>query len=123
MIEPLSSRIHFAVFGPDVSYDDGFPDVTDTAFLREHVSGGKTLAAFRVALPNESEKGLFVLTMHPHIIGQRSRIWILEELIRFARSLDGVWFATHADIARYCATEADLGTTLPGPTAGGTRRP
>jgi uncharacterized delta-60 repeat protein len=52
MIESLSSRIHFAVFGPDFSYDDGFPAVADTAFLREHVSGGKTLAAFSVALPN-----------------------------------------------------------------------
>src|SRR5687768_15224484 len=53
MIEALSSRIHFAVFGPNLSYDDGFPDVTDTAFLRERVSSGKTLAAFRVALPND----------------------------------------------------------------------
>jgi uncharacterized delta-60 repeat protein len=51
MIERLSSRIHFAVFGPDLNYDDGFPDVTDTAFLRQRVSGGKTLAAFRVQIP------------------------------------------------------------------------
>jgi hypothetical protein len=39
--------------------------------------------------------------MHPHIIGYRSRIWILEELIRYMRSLPGVWFATHADVVRY----------------------
>ena len=25
---------------------------------------------------------MFQLTMHPHIIGYRSRMWILEELIR-----------------------------------------
>jgi len=25
--------------------------------------------------------GLFQLTMHPHVIGYRSRIWIIEELI------------------------------------------
>ncbi len=30
--------------------------------------------------------GVFQLTMHPHIIGQRSRIWIVEELIRHAKS-------------------------------------
>jgi hypothetical protein len=39
--------------------------------------------------------------MHPHISGHRSRIWVLEELIRYIRSQPGVWFATHADIVRY----------------------
>ena len=48
-----------------------------------------------------AEGGLFQLTMHPHIIGYRSRLWILEELIKHMRSLPGVWFATHADIVRY----------------------
>ena len=32
------------------------------------------------------EGGIFQLTMHPHIIGYRSRIWIIEELIRHAKS-------------------------------------
>jgi peptidoglycan/xylan/chitin deacetylase (PgdA/CDA1 family) len=45
--------------------------------------------------------GVFQLTMHPHVIGYRSRIWIVEELIGLARSLGGVWFATHADIAAW----------------------
>ena len=40
MLEPLSPRLHFAVFGPDLSYDDGFPAATDNAFLRFSVSGG-----------------------------------------------------------------------------------
>jgi peptidoglycan/xylan/chitin deacetylase (PgdA/CDA1 family) len=48
-----------------------------------------------------AEGGLFQLTMHPHMIGYRSRIWILEELIRHAKSHSDVWFATHADIVRY----------------------
>jgi peptidoglycan/xylan/chitin deacetylase (PgdA/CDA1 family) len=52
------------------------------------------------------EGGLFQLTMHPHITGYRSRIWILEELIRYMRSHDGVWFATHAEIARYAKAHA-----------------
>ena len=47
------------------------------------------------------EGGLFQLTMHPHVIGYRSRIWILEELIGLMRSRPGVWFATHADVVRH----------------------
>ena len=47
------------------------------------------------------EGGLFQLTMHPHISGYRSRIWILDELIRHIRSHQGVWFATHADVVRH----------------------
>ena len=47
------------------------------------------------------EGGLFQLTMHPHISGYRSRIWILDELIGHMRAHAGVWFATHADIVRY----------------------
>jgi peptidoglycan-N-acetylglucosamine deacetylase len=45
--------------------------------------------------------GLFQLTMHPHIITPRSRIWILEEIIRHAQAKGDVWFATHADVATY----------------------
>ena len=45
------------------------------------------------------EGGLFLLTMHPHVIGYRSRMFILEELIRHMKSLPGVWFATHRDVA------------------------
>ena len=45
--------------------------------------------------------GLFQLTMHPHIITPRSRIWILEEIIRHAQAKGDVWFATHADVAAY----------------------
>jgi len=45
--------------------------------------------------------GLFQLTMHPHIIGYRSRIFILEEVIRHARSRPGVWFATHREVAEW----------------------
>jgi len=45
--------------------------------------------------------GLFQLTMHPHIIGYRSRIWILEEIIRLAQAKGDVWFATHAEVAAW----------------------
>jgi len=52
------------------------------------------------------EHGLFQLTLHPHISGYRSRIWILDELIRHIRTHDGVWFATHAEIAAYARAHA-----------------
>jgi peptidoglycan-N-acetylglucosamine deacetylase len=54
------------------------------------------------------ESGLFLLTMHPHHVGHRSRIWIVEEIIRAAKAKGNVWFATHAEIAAYCAKEAGL---------------
>jgi peptidoglycan/xylan/chitin deacetylase (PgdA/CDA1 family) len=52
------------------------------------------------------EGGLFQLTMHPHVIGYRSRIWILEEIIRLARSRPGVWFATHAEVVDWARRNA-----------------
>lgn len=45
--------------------------------------------------------GVFQLTMHPHIIGHRSRIWIVEELIRLAKSKGDCWFATHEEVVRW----------------------
>ncbi|MBL8706194.1 MAG: polysaccharide deacetylase [Rhodospirillales bacterium] len=54
------------------------------------------------------EDGLFLLTMHPHIIGHRSRISLLEELIEYMRGHAGVWFATHAEVAEYVKAEAKL---------------
>jgi peptidoglycan-N-acetylglucosamine deacetylase len=48
-----------------------------------------------------AEGGLFLLTMHPHVITYRSRIFILEELIRHIKEKGGAWFATHAEIAAY----------------------
>ncbi|GLZ19014.1 polysaccharide deacetylase [Burkholderia plantarii] len=56
-----------------------------------------------------AEGGLFELTMHPHVITNRSRIWIVEELIRYAKSLpDGVWFARHDEVVNYVLQNAKL---------------
>lgn len=52
--------------------------------------------------------GLLLLTMHPHVITYRSRLWILEELIRHAKAKGDVWFASHAEIAQYVKDEAGL---------------
>jgi peptidoglycan/xylan/chitin deacetylase (PgdA/CDA1 family) len=53
-----------------------------------------------------ADGGIFQLTMHPHVIGYRSRIWIVEELIRHAHALGNVWFATHAEIAAFAKANA-----------------
>jgi peptidoglycan-N-acetylglucosamine deacetylase len=50
------------------------------------------------------EGGLFILTMHPHVTGHRSRVAGLEKLILHMKSKPGVWFATHEQIARYVKT-------------------
>jgi peptidoglycan/xylan/chitin deacetylase (PgdA/CDA1 family) len=54
------------------------------------------------------EGTLFVLTMHPHYIGHRSRIVVLEELIDHMRSRGAVWFATHLEVAEYVRAEAGM---------------
>lgn len=54
------------------------------------------------------ERGVFQITFHPHVIGYRSRIWILEEIIRHAQSHKGVWFATHAEVAKWVKEEGIL---------------
>jgi peptidoglycan/xylan/chitin deacetylase (PgdA/CDA1 family) len=48
-----------------------------------------------------AENGLFLLTMHPHIIGHRSRMSVLEELVQHICAHPGVWFATHEQVAQY----------------------
>jgi peptidoglycan/xylan/chitin deacetylase (PgdA/CDA1 family) len=55
-----------------------------------------------------AEGGLFLLTMHPHIIGHRSRIALLERLIEHMKAQPGVWFATHEEVARYVREKAGL---------------
>lgn len=47
------------------------------------------------------EGGLYVLTMHPHVTGHRSRVTMLDRLIRHMKSKQGVWFATHEEVANY----------------------
>ena len=53
------------------------------------------------------EGGVFQLTMHPHRIGYRSRLWILDELITMAKGWGDVWFATHAEVADWAWTHSD----------------
>ena len=52
----------------------------------------------------------FVLTMHPHISGHRSRIVALEQLIAHieAKGAGKVWWATHGEAAEYVRKQANL---------------
>lgn len=52
------------------------------------------------------ERGLFLLTMHPHISGHRSRLPVLDRLIKHMKSKGGCWFATHQQVAEWCRDHA-----------------
>ena len=54
------------------------------------------------------EGGLFLLTMHPHVSGHRSRVGIIERIIQHARAKGGCWFGTHEQVARWCVEQAGL---------------
>ena len=56
------------------------------------------------------EGTMFVLTMHPHISGHRSRIVALEQLIAHieAKGAGKVWWTTHGGAAEYVRKEAKL---------------
>jgi peptidoglycan-N-acetylglucosamine deacetylase len=61
------------------------------------------------------EGTMFVLTMHPHVSGHRSRIVALEQLIAHieAKGAGKVWWATHGAAAEYVRKEAKLGEPKP----------
>ena len=76
--------------------------------LRPYTSPASVLEIFKAEFDGAvREGGLFLLTLHPHISGHRSRIVILEKLIDYIKSFPDVWFATHAEIAAYCKTQID----------------
>ena len=56
-----------------------------------------------------AEEGtMFLLTMHPHVSGHRSRIVALEGLIEHMKAKGGVWFGTHEAAARYVKSQAGM---------------
>jgi peptidoglycan/xylan/chitin deacetylase (PgdA/CDA1 family) len=75
--------------------------------LRPHTPPADVLDIFRREFDMAyDQRGIFQLTMHPHIIGYRSRIFIVDELIRHAKSRPGVWFATHREVAEWAKAHA-----------------
>jgi peptidoglycan/xylan/chitin deacetylase (PgdA/CDA1 family) len=51
-----------------------------------------------------AERGLFMLTNHPFVSGRASRAAGLERLVERAKSIDGLWIATAAEIAAHVET-------------------
>lgn len=75
--------------------------------LRPYTPPSAVLEVFKAEFDGAVEEGgLFLLTMHPHIIGHRSRLRLLDQLIEYIRGHGGVWFATHAEVARFCKEAA-----------------
>jgi peptidoglycan/xylan/chitin deacetylase (PgdA/CDA1 family) len=55
------------------------------------------------------EGTMFVLTMHPHIVGHRSRIVALELLLaHIATKGSSIWFGTHRQAAEYVKQQAGM---------------
>ena len=77
--------------------------------LRPYTPPSAVLEIFKAELDAAwEERGMFLLTMHPHISGHRSRMPVLEKLIAHAKEKGGCWFATHAEVARWCKEQANL---------------
>ena len=47
------------------------------------------------------DNGCFVVTCHPWISGRAARIAMLDELIGYMKTFEGVWFATLQDVAHW----------------------
>jgi peptidoglycan/xylan/chitin deacetylase (PgdA/CDA1 family) len=60
------------------------------------------------------ERGMFILTMHPHVIGHRARMAMLDRLVTYMKSKPGVWFATHEQIAAHIRAQAGSKLSAPG---------
>ena len=74
--------------------------------LRPHTPPAAVFDIFRREFERAYEEGgLFLLTMHPHVTGYRSRIWILEQLLEEITRRSDVWIATHAEIAAFVKSE------------------
>ena len=77
--------------------------------LRPYTPPSSVLEIFKAEFDAAwEERGLFLLTLHPHISGHRSRMPVLEKLIAHAKARGECWFATHADVARWCKDQAGL---------------
>jgi peptidoglycan-N-acetylglucosamine deacetylase len=50
--------------------------------------------------------GMFMLTMHPQLIGRVSRLDMLRRLIEYMRGYPDVWFATAEEVAQHWKTRA-----------------
>ncbi|GAA4136598.1 polysaccharide deacetylase family protein [Leifsonia shinshuensis] len=83
---------------------DDAPYLTMDRFsgLRPQISPREVLRIWTDEFDRAREqRGLFQLTLHPHVIGHRSRLWIVDELLAHIRRFDDVWVGTHGALARH----------------------
>jgi peptidoglycan/xylan/chitin deacetylase (PgdA/CDA1 family) len=75
--------------------------------LRPYTPPSAVEEIFRAEFDGAREEGgLFLLTMHPHVIGHRSRIALLDRLLQHIKASGKVWFATHAQVAEWCKSQS-----------------
>jgi peptidoglycan/xylan/chitin deacetylase (PgdA/CDA1 family) len=75
--------------------------------LRPYTPPSAVLEIFLAELDAAWEEGgLYLLTMHPHISGHRSRIGVLDRVIQHAKNKSACWFATLEQVARWCKEQA-----------------
>jgi peptidoglycan/xylan/chitin deacetylase (PgdA/CDA1 family) len=106
--------------GNDIPYDVATPDgplaeipiqwlLDDAPFFR-HVYG----ATNAIAGPDRvlrfwcqefkgmyADNGCFVVTCHPYISGRAARIAMLDDLIGYIKTFEGVWFTTLGEVAQW----------------------
>lgn len=76
---------------------------------QRYASPREVLQVYKDEFDMAYEEGtVFVLTMHPHYIGHRSRIVVLRELIEYIREHDEVWFGTHEAAVRWVREQAGM---------------
>jgi peptidoglycan/xylan/chitin deacetylase (PgdA/CDA1 family) len=70
--------------------------------IRPHIAPADVRSIWSAEFETARAEGtLLILTMHPKYIGHRSRMAMLDELVGSMKSRGDVWFATHAEIARF----------------------
>jgi peptidoglycan/xylan/chitin deacetylase (PgdA/CDA1 family) len=80
----------------------GFNMYPSLPYMSGISSQEKVFEIWREEFDGIYEEGqLFLLVMHPQIMGRWSRLSMLGRLIEHARSREPVWFATPGEIARF----------------------
>ncbi len=93
---PANVNFEDSVLDPMNTFTAGITD--PSVMLQSYKDGFDTLY-------KEGTMMLFVL--HPHVSGRPSRIGIYDKLIKHMKKHEGVWFATHRQVAEYVIASQD----------------
>ena len=85
-----------------------------TMLTRRGFSTDQFLAAIKeelnVILSEAESSGsgrMMTLGLHPHVSGRAYRVRAIREFLNYAKSMDGVWFATRQEIAEWYLQNCD----------------